>query len=405
MKRFLLFCSGANTTILKACPTDESKYAGIGATILLTAVLASLSGGYALFTVFRSIPVAAAFGVLWGVMIFNLDRVIVSGMRKQKHPLIDLGYALPRLGIAFLLAVVISRPLELKLFEAEIRNQWAQMQIDERNAAMKRIEGGHGGRLAQLRAENVRLKTEVDAERKEHRAAEEAWIREKAGTGDTGIPGPGPVFREREKALEEATRQMTEMEARNDSVLARNNAEIKRLEDEQNGLIARTDSVREGALGFLNRMEAFGVLKKNSKTIERASLFITMLFVALEIAPVMVKLLSTLSPFRPYDELLEKREFEIVEAARQQVRVRKQKLKALADRRISDDELAMDAELRLSTEKNQLRLDAELRANEALIQHIADAQTELAERLVDEWKRREMEKIEDGVEAYVQRVP
>ncbi|WP_420126205.1 DUF4407 domain-containing protein [Longimicrobium sp.] len=299
MKRFLLFCSGANTTGLRAYPADESSYAGIGATVLLTAVLASLSGGYALFTVFGSIPVATVLGVLWGLVIFNLDRVIVSGMHTQKHPLINLLYALPRLGIAVLIAVVISRPLELKLFEAEIHNESMRMQIDGRSAAMARIQAGHGDRLAQLHAENDRLKMEVDAERNEHRAAEEAWIREKTGTGGTGIPGAGPVFREREKALQEATRQMTEMEARNDSLLALNDAEIKRLEGEQQELIARADEVRQGSPGLLARMEAFGALKRKSRTIHQASLTILLLFISLETAPVVVKLLSTHAAAQP----------------------------------------------------------------------------------------------------------
>ncbi len=47
---FFLFCSGANRTVLRECPSEETKYAGIGATIFFTAVLAGLSGGYALYT-------------------------------------------------------------------------------------------------------------------------------------------------------------------------------------------------------------------------------------------------------------------------------------------------------------------------------------------------------------------
>ena len=78
MKRFFWWCSGADITILRtwACSTEHNTYAGIGATIFLTAVLASLSGGYALWTVFQSSPYAITFGLLWGILIFNLDRSI-----------------------------------------------------------------------------------------------------------------------------------------------------------------------------------------------------------------------------------------------------------------------------------------------------------------------------------------
>jgi hypothetical protein len=42
------------------CSTEHNTYAGTGATIVLTAVLASLSGGYALWTVFQSYRVLPA---------------------------------------------------------------------------------------------------------------------------------------------------------------------------------------------------------------------------------------------------------------------------------------------------------------------------------------------------------
>ena len=58
MKRFFWLCSGADMVILRTwdCSTEHNTYAGIGATIFLTAVLASLSGGYALWTVGRVPP-------------------------------------------------------------------------------------------------------------------------------------------------------------------------------------------------------------------------------------------------------------------------------------------------------------------------------------------------------------
>jgi hypothetical protein len=389
MKRFFLFCSGANLEVLRKCPTDESKYAGIGVTILLTAVLASLSGGYALFTVFRSVPMAVVFGALWGVVIFNLDRVIVSGMRKQKHAGRDLAYALPRFAIALLLAVVISRPLELKLFEAEIRNEWMRSQIDARNADIQQIRASERDRVAQLHAENARLNNEVDARRKAYNDAQYASLLENAGKGPSGQAGAGRVFRQYEQIIAENKRQLDAAQALNLPRIRKNEEELKRIEGEQRSFIARTDDVRDESLGFLARMQAFGALKKGDRTIYWAGLFITLLFISLETAPVMVKLLSTFNPYRPYDDLLEQREIEIVEEARQQIRTKRHTLKADAD-----------TEIDLATDRNQVRLEAELRAHETLIRRIADAQAELAERLVDRWKEGEMEKIEQGQGAY-----
>src|SRR6266705_1428519 len=87
VKRFLLMCSGATREILYApsCITELNKYAMFGAIIFFTAGFAALSGGYAAYTAFRDTAVATALGVLWGLFIFTLDRLIVSGVRKQQH--------------------------------------------------------------------------------------------------------------------------------------------------------------------------------------------------------------------------------------------------------------------------------------------------------------------------------
>ncbi|NNJ88834.1 MAG: DUF4407 domain-containing protein, partial [Eudoraea sp.] len=75
--RFFILCSGADTSILETCSQGErNKYAGIGATVFFTAVMAFIAAGYALFTVFDNVYTALAFGFIWGLLIFNLDRFI-----------------------------------------------------------------------------------------------------------------------------------------------------------------------------------------------------------------------------------------------------------------------------------------------------------------------------------------
>ena len=146
LKRFFLMCSGATREILYApsCLTEWNKYAMLGAIICFTAGFAALSGGYAAYTAFRDPAVATALGVLWGLFIFTLDRLIVSGIRKQPHEPSDpwsvvvgkslrgLIQAFPRLVLAVFLAIVIATPLELKLFEREI--QWSMAHDTQRRA-------------------------------------------------------------------------------------------------------------------------------------------------------------------------------------------------------------------------------------------------------------------------------
>ena len=49
---FLWWCAGAHQKLLKQFPSEQSKYAGLGGVILATFVLASLSAGYAIYSVF-----------------------------------------------------------------------------------------------------------------------------------------------------------------------------------------------------------------------------------------------------------------------------------------------------------------------------------------------------------------
>ena len=58
----------------------------------------------------------------------------------------------------------------------------------------------------------------------------------------------------------------------------------------------------EGFDGLAARLEALDLLSKGSKSIKWANLFILLLFVAIETAPIFVKLIV---PRGPYDEMLE----------------------------------------------------------------------------------------------------
>src|SRR6187402_2901444 len=125
---FFWLCSGANRTLLEKCPTEASKYAGIGATIFFTGLFAALAGGYALYTVFDNAWIASGFGLLWGFMIFNLDRYIVSSMRKESKPAREWLLASPRIILAIIISLVIAKPLELKIFEKEIEPELVVME-------------------------------------------------------------------------------------------------------------------------------------------------------------------------------------------------------------------------------------------------------------------------------------
>jgi len=137
--KFLWWCAGADRQILLQCPmADRVKYAGIGGIVFCTGLLAAFSGGYAFYTIFSpkgdavnhdptditSVIGSILFAIIWGLIIFNMDRFIVSstgkGDGKDSITLKEIGQALPRIIIAFILGFAISAPLEVKIMKTEI---------------------------------------------------------------------------------------------------------------------------------------------------------------------------------------------------------------------------------------------------------------------------------------------
>lgn len=104
-----MLCSGVDSDIINGCSNGEqNKYAGIGATVFFTAVMAFIACAYALFTVFDNAFIAVAFGLVWGLLIFNLDRFIVSTIKKRDSFLDEFIQATPRIALAIIIAIVIS---------------------------------------------------------------------------------------------------------------------------------------------------------------------------------------------------------------------------------------------------------------------------------------------------------
>mgnify|MGYP000884856579 CR=1 FL=1 len=140
-QKFLLICSGGNIHILRKTPSEWNKFAGIGGIVLFTAVFATLSAAYAMYTIFDDLWASIGFGILWGLMIFNLDRYIVTSMKKSGGFFRQFFIALPRILVAVLLGIVISKPLELKIFEKEVNKQLAEI------AKKARIDGFRKGKV------------------------------------------------------------------------------------------------------------------------------------------------------------------------------------------------------------------------------------------------------------------
>jgi hypothetical protein len=144
--RLLWWCAGADAYFLSKSPMqDRVKYAGIGGIVLCTGLLAAFSGGFAFYTIFGPKNNAIndttswvttlgsfAFGIVWGLVILNLDRFIVSSTGKgdgtDKVTGKEILQALPRMIIALILGFAISAPLEIRILQSEIDSELSEFQ-------------------------------------------------------------------------------------------------------------------------------------------------------------------------------------------------------------------------------------------------------------------------------------
>lgn len=300
---FFLFCSGVEAQVLEKCPTDRNKYAGIGATVFFTGVLAFFSSSYALFTVFDSYWLAAIFGLVWGAMIFNLDRYIVMSMKSNGNKWRDFGVAFPRLILAVLLALVISKPLELKIFEKEIRAEMVQMEQEVFKKQEDLVKARYQSDINALRAQAAQIKIEMAAKTAYRDSLAKSAVQEADGTGGSRKKNLGPIYLAKKAQADQAQSELMTFTTLNEPLIREKELAAQQLEGQSKQDILQLDRGKYD--GFAARMDALSRLGQGSLAIFWASIFITLLFIAVETAPIFVKLISSRSP---YDYVLHQQE-------------------------------------------------------------------------------------------------
>ena len=358
LEQFFLFCAGTDHTVLAQCPTDRNKYMGIGATVFFTGLLAFFSSGYALYTVFESWWSATAFGLVWGLMIFNLDRYIVMSMKSNGKWWRDLGVALPRVALAVLLALVISKPLEMKIFEKEIQSELVQMEQEVFKQQEDRVQDRFTGQIAEQRSQIEQLKAEITAKTTLRDTLVRMAVQEADGTGGSGKRNLGPIYRAKKAEADKAEAELAALIALNQPQIQAKEAAALALETSVQTEVKSLERSRYN--GLAARMEALARLSERSRAILLASLFITLLFIAIETAPIVVKLISYRSP---YDYLLHNLEH------------------------VFEVENLEKVTLRANAVRNKVKYDTETGT------HLTAAQIEAEKALIDQKLREKLEEL------------
>ncbi|QCX01293.1 DUF4407 domain-containing protein [Aggregatimonas sangjinii] len=318
LQNFFMLCSGADSTILKSCSEGEqNKYAGIGATVFFTAVMAFIASSYALYTVFDSVVAAVLFGLLWGLLIFNLDRFIVSTIKKRNSFASELLQATPRIVLAVIIAIVIAKPLEMKIFEKEIN----QVLLEEKNAMTlankEQLALQYTPAVEKLNQAIADLKAEVAAQEAETNALYDTYITEAEGTAGSMLLGKGPVYAEKREKHDAALAELQQLKEANAMKISGIESQISALEVEYADVVKNSQPIIDGFDGLMARITAL------EKLPWLPSFFIFLLFLAIETSPIIAKLLA---PKGEYDLKLEDEESAIKTWVAQKVHQRKQVL-------------------------------------------------------------------------------
>lgn len=283
--KFLWWCSGADEQILiRSTLSDSVKYQGLGGIVVATGILASLSMFFAINYVFNNLAISLAIGLLWGAIIFNLDRFIVSstgkGDGKENISWREFGNAIPRLFMAIVLGITISAPLEVFIFKTEIEKEFRKRDSAEQKIEIKKIEKlqTESPEFIRLNADKTKYEAAIIAKENERKERQDDAARENS----TEKGGCGPKCKKYEKMAEEVQIQIDSLK----SQVSRINQKLNVFEQDKNKQIAELSSTNTSGYGLLDRIVTL-------EAIEGANVptwFLRLMFIFIEIAPVLLKL-------------------------------------------------------------------------------------------------------------------
>ena len=303
---FLWWCAGAHAPTLNQFPTEHAKYNTLGGVLLATFALAALSSGYAFYTIFGNIGWAAAFAVLWGLIIFNFDRFMVTTIRKYG---ISTGrqwrMALPRIILAIMIGITIARPLELKLFEKEINlkvTENLQEKIKVYNARQDTI---HQAKILAVMTERNQLAGRKKAMEDTLLKLQHSYVQEADGTGGSGKRGVESITLLKQAAYRQTAEQYRQNFRLMDSTLGAQEGFLAAATSELKKDKEQFEKSAYENVGFLERNKALHELSQEEESVFLATLLISVLIIIIETAPVIAKLLL---PVGPYDIALAKQE-------------------------------------------------------------------------------------------------
>lgn len=394
--RLLWKAAGADRYILeRSTYGDQMKYLCLGGIIIATGLMAGIAGGFAFYTIFEprgnaidSFKTAAdiassydavhigtmiksiIFGTFWGLIIFNIDRFIVTSTGKGDGTEDITGKefksALPRIIMGSIIALTISKPVEIRMFKTEIDVKLHEKQMEQQQVYKAKTDSLFNSELAKKDKEIVKFEGELQAKIARHADLEKQYIEE------VRIVTKGP----RAFAIEA---QMNKIAG--EIAIDKTNSDYVRIKKEKDAIEKR----RETALNASEKVAAGldGLLERIKLAHEIAgwviSLFITLLFLALELTPIFFKLMLIKGPYDYMEENIK----ELIKAERG---IEVQYNFYQGDKEGHErDKVVQHEVIRLLKEKIQ----------------ILQSQSDISEQAIKSWKDKKMQDVAANPESYV----
>lgn len=311
--------AGADRYILeRSTYSDQIKYLCLGGIIVATGVMAGIAGGYAFYTIFEprgnaldsfrtvsgiagnydKVDVLTAvkssiFGIIWGLIIFNIDRFIITSTGKgdgtEDITRKELIGALPRIIMGAIIALTISKPVEIRMFKTEIDVALHEKQIQQQQIYKANIDSIFGSEIKKIEKEIGTFQTELDNKRRRYADLEGQYIEE------VRIVKEGPRALAIKAQMQAIEISIKDLEAHPEY----QRAKVKKvaIEKEREIKLSESEKVASGLDGLLERIKL-----AHEKAGWVISLFITLLFMAIELTPIFFKLMLTKSPYDYLEE-------------------------------------------------------------------------------------------------------
>ncbi len=347
---FFAALGGTRLDLLARDPGSRTRQVTMGGVVASTGVLAALSMAFALnFAVHAPWAVAVPLGLLWGLIIINLDRLLIAGMRHGTSTGRTIALAVPRVLLALILGFVIATPLTLQIFRSEIDTEITEIHLEQAAATREQLDadprfaelddleqrieaneqivatdGRADPALAPVYAE-VQAKQDIyNTEQAKFLQLQAAAIAEGDGSDGTGVAGHGPQWQEKVDAaeaqrqvaeraltdLQDAQQAATDAEAaaviQAQSAVDRDQPLFDQLTADRNALQALHERENADNTGLLIRLQALSRITADNSTLGLTRLALDALFIAIELLPVFNKVLLNLGKPSAYDELLER---------------------------------------------------------------------------------------------------